>query len=125
LVYFCDSVANVQFVKDCIKKGVNITVICTNEAKISDVRFSLLGIATVYKKKIDNSLDNLDLCATMFRSSRLIYGKNKLYGSVYHYKRDIQSDLMHNKVPSNIDDDFKEFLEFSYIYKLPSYNESK
>lgn len=114
--YFCDTTIDYKFIKECKQKGINITVICTNNDLINDYRFNLLGITEVYRKKEDKSLDNLEKCAMMCRSSRLVFGRNKVYPTIYHYKKDHQVDLMKFDLPT-INDDIKEFSDFFYIFK--------
>lgn len=116
IAYFCDEELDVEFVKNVISKGINIKVICNNEDKIKDYRFSLLGITEVFKKKYENPLDKLETYATMFRSSRVIFGRNKVYPSIYHYKNDISSNLIEMQTPV-IDEDFLEYIDFIYIFK--------
>lgn len=117
ITYFCDKVADTRFVANCIDRGAKLNVICTSDENISQVRFSLLGIAEVFRKKEDKSLDKLDFCASMFRSSRLVFGRNKVYPSVYHYKNDIQTNLLASTFPKEVTEDFTEFNDFYYIFK--------
>ena len=117
ITYFCNKTANYDFIKDCKAKGINIMIFCSSDEHIQDIRFDLLGIAEVHKQRIENPLDKLDICATMFRSSRVVFGRNKVYSSIYHYKRDLQGDLMATELPKVLDDDFLEFTDFMFVFK--------
>lgn len=117
ITYFCDKVINYDFVKACKSKGLNLIIFCSNDDVIQEMRFNLLGIAEVHKQRIENPLDKLDICATMFRSSRLVFGRNKVYASIYNYKRDIVTNLMETPIPESIDEDFLEFADFILVFK--------
>jgi hypothetical protein len=117
ITYFCKNVADTRFVADCVARGAKLNVICTSDENISQIRFDLLGIAEVFRKKEDKSLDKLDFCASMFRSSRLVFGRNKVYPSVYHYKNDIATNLLSSDFPKEATEDFTEFNDFYYIFQ--------
>jgi len=120
ITYFCDKNVDVEFVKLAASRGAKMSLVCDNEEDISEVRFKLLDIATVFKRREEKPFDKMDFCASMLRSSRTIIGRNKVYSSVFHYKNGIAGSFAAGQKLSNEfknDPDFLEFSDFYYIFK--------
>ena len=122
IIYFCDKNIDVDFIKECISKLINIGVICEDEDHLNEARFKCLGICTVYKKIIEKPLDILETRDTFFKCNRVYIGNNKTYASIYHYKKDLElkssiSEL--NEVFIN-DKDFLENKDYTLIFKNES-----
>ena len=122
IVYFCDKDVDINFIKECISKLINIGVICEDEEALNEARFKCLGICTVYKKIKEKPLDILETRDTFFKCNRVYIGNNKTYASIYHYKNDL--DLKSSII--ELDDSFindKDFLEnkdYTLIFKNES-----
>jgi hypothetical protein len=122
ITYFCDKDIDVDFVKECISKLINIGIICEDEEILDEVRFKCLGICTVYKKTKEKPLDILETNDIFFKCNRVYIGNNKTYASIYHYKNDLElkssiSEL--NEVFVN-DKDFLENKDYTLIFKNES-----
>lgn len=118
--YFVDDDFDFDFIKEVNRIGIRLTVIAVADSNIGDIRFKLLDIANVFRQKDEKPFDKLDLCASMVRSSRIVYGKNNAYPSIFHYKKGIGGPIHIGLeiLPEMIDDiDFLEFIDFYYIFK--------
>lgn len=120
ITYFCDKNVDVEFVKLAASRGAKMSLVCDIEEDIAGVRFKLLDVATVFKRKEEKPFDKMDFCASMFRSSRTIVGRNKVYSSVYHYKKDLAGNFASGQKLTDDcrnDPDFLEFSDFYYIFQ--------
>lgn len=122
ITLFCDEEVDVNFVKKCISSLVTIFVICTNENKLNDIRLALLGIKEVYKKIKHNSLDFSGKGDIYYNSSRFYIGRSKMYPSLIHYKKNIDSPSSNAKFdPSwSNDEDFLEGADSFYFFNNES-----
>ena len=123
IVYFCDKNLDIDFIKKCISKLINIAVICDNDEDINEARFKCLGICTVYKKVKEKKLDILETGDIFFKCNRVYIGNNKTYPSIYHYKNDLEFKSNNVELNDNFADneDFLENKDYTLIFK----NESK
>lgn len=122
VIYFCDKNVDINFVKDCVSKLINIGIVCENEEDLSEARFKCLGICTVYKKVIEKPLDILETGDMFFKCNRVYIGNNKTYASIYHYKNDIELKSGIVKLDQSFinDKDFLENKDYTLIFKNES-----
>lgn len=122
ITLFCDDSVDVSFVQKCISASLTIFVICTNENYLNDIRFSLLGIKEVYKKIKHKSLDFSGKGDIYCNSSRFYIGRNKMYPSLMHYKKNIDSTSANMKFDPNWsnDEDFLEAADSFYFFNNES-----
>lgn len=123
IVYFCDKDFDVNFIKGCISKLINLIVICCNDNLLNELRLETLGICTVYKKPKEKPLDILEKHDMFFKSNRVYIARGKTYASIYHYKNDLDFKSFPIELKENFinDEDFLENKDYILIFK----NESK
>jgi hypothetical protein len=122
IIYFCDKDIDINFVKECISKLINIGIICEDEEALNEVRFKCLGICTVYKKIKEKPLDILETRDTFFKCNRVYISNNKTYASIYHYKNDLELTSSVVKLDDSFinDKDFLENKDYTLIFKNES-----
>ena len=123
ITYFCDKDFDVNFIKICISKLINLIVICCNDDLLNELRLETLGICTIYKKPKEKPLDILEKHDMFFKSNRVYIARGKTYASIYHYKSDLdfKSFPIELKESFMSDEDFLENRDYILIFK----NESK
>lgn len=123
IVYFCDKDFDVNFIKGCISKLINLIVICCNDDLLNELRLETLGICTVYKKPKEKPLDILEKHDMFFKSNRVYIARGKTYASIYHYKNDLDFKSFPVELKESFinEEDFLENKDYILIFK----NESK
>jgi hypothetical protein len=123
IVYFCDKDFDVNFIKGCISKLINLIVICCNDDLLNELRLETLGICTVYKKPKEKPLDILEKHDMFFKSNRVYIARGKTYASIYHYKNDLDFKSFPIELKESFmnEEDFLENKDYILIFK----NESK
>lgn len=123
IVYFCDKDFDINFIKSCISKLMNLIVICCNDDLLNELRLETLGICTVYKKPKEKPLDILEKHDMFFKSNRVYIARGKTYASIYHYKNDLDFKSFPIELKESFmnDEDFLENKDYILIFK----NESK
>lgn len=118
ITLFCDSDVDISFVEKCVSSSLTIFVICINEEKLNDIRLSLLGIKEVYKKIKHKSLDFSEKGDIYYNSSRFYIGRNKMYPSLLHYKKDLSINNANVKFDPAwaSDEDFLEGADSFYFF---------
>jgi hypothetical protein len=122
VIYFCNKDVDVNFIKNCISKLINIGVICQEDEALNEVRFKCLGICTVYKKIKEKELDILETRDTFFKCNRVYIGNDKTYASIYHYKHDLELKSPIVELDNSFlnDEDFLENKDYTLIFKNES-----
>lgn len=123
IVYFCDKDFDINFIKGCISKLINLIVICCNDDLLNELRLETLGICTVYKKPKEKPLDILEKHDMFFKSNRVYIARGKTYASIYHYKNDLDFKSFPVELKESFmnEEDFLENKDYILIFK----NESK
>jgi hypothetical protein len=122
LIYLVEDDLDLDFIKSCISKLVNIVVVCENEDNIKEMRFKTLGICTIYKKPKQIKLDIKENNAIFFKSNRVFINGNKIYSSLFHYKNNIEKKSVHTELTKEIleNEDFLENKDYSLVFKHES-----